>query len=151
MIIKPSLISTIYLCLQIDRDHCTPNPCRNGGQCLNTPDDYYCQCSGDGWSWHGKNCTVPADAGSAAVSKASAESTTTMTSTTITRVTTMTPLTRSPSPQLSSQPPPLRSTTVGSSASNRRPGSGTTPWRQQQQRGDKDDSGNGECSATFFL
>ncbi|KAL5238430.1 hypothetical protein ACI65C_005840 [Semiaphis heraclei] len=135
---------------EIDRDHCTPNPCRNGGQCLNTPDDYYCQCSGDGWSWHGKNCTVPADGGIAGATKSTASTTTTtpiIARTTTTTTTTAAPTTTTTTTVASTRPPstpPLqRSTAITPVATIRRPGaglSGTTTWRQQQkQYGDEDD------------
>lgn len=124
--------------LQIDRDHCTPNPCRNGGQCLNTPDDYYCQCSGDGWSWHGKNCTVPTD-------DVSSKSATTPTTTTITTIAAVT------WPPASSQPPQIRqTTTVAPVVAIRRPGA--TSWRHQQQRDDDiDDTSKGEFVFTFHV
>lgn len=152
---------------QIDRDHCTPNPCRNGGQCLNTPDDYYCQCSGNGWSWHGKNCTVPFD--SAGVGGAvktvgpaiTSATTTTTTTTTTTKTTppplttptptqttpttsmTATPTTASIRPKMTPQPLQERPTTVV-----RRPGtvgSNTAVWRQQQRHNDENDSSKSEC------
>ncbi|XP_025418110.1 uncharacterized protein LOC112688909 [Sipha flava] len=129
---------------EIDRDHCTPNPCRNGGQCLNTPDDYYCQCSGDGWAWHGKNCTEPSEAG---VTGASKTTPTTVTTTIIS--TTNTPTTasiRTPSTRTSPQPPSPRTSTVMPVVATRRPsttGQGTTVWRQlEQQHDDGDDENN---------
>lgn len=111
---------------QIDRDHCTPNPCRNGGQCLNTPDDYYCQCSGDGWSWHGKNCTLPADAGVPRATTATAATTAATTATTATTTTTTTAV-NAPSPA-----PPLPRATTIAAASARRPGTGTTVWSHKR-------------------
>lgn len=131
------MLLTYTCCLsfrQIDRDHCTPNPCRNGGQCLNTPDDYYCQCSGDRWSWHGKNCTVPADAGAV---KAAAAATVTTSTTIITNANTRSP------PTQPSQPSSQRTTTtVTPTATARRPG--TTVWRQQQPQNEEGDTGKSE-------
>ncbi|XP_050061562.1 uncharacterized protein LOC114123496 [Aphis gossypii] len=131
---------------EIDRDHCTPNPCRNGGQCLNTPDDYYCQCSGDGWSWHGKNCTVPADVAGAGATRSTAVTTTTTltTRTTTTTTTTAAPTTTTTTSIRPPLTPPLqRSTAITPVATVRRPGAGvpgTMTWRQQQkQHGDGDD------------
>lgn len=140
-------------CWQIDRDHCTPNPCRNGGQCLNTPDDYYCQCSGDGWSWHGKNCTVPTDVAGAGATRSSAATTTTTlttTRTTTTSTTTATPTTTTTTSIRPPLTPPLqRSTAITPVATMRRPGAGipgTMTWRQQQkQHGDGDDDTKGKC------
>jgi len=37
-----------------DFDLCTPNPCRNGGNCINTTDSYYCECP---TSYTGYDCT----------------------------------------------------------------------------------------------
>lgn len=138
---------------QIDRDHCTPNPCRNGGQCLNTPDDYYCQCSGDGWSWHGKNCTVPADAGAAGPSKTTGTTTTVTTAkTTTTTVSTTTISTTDARPPPTQTLPPLkRTTTLAPVAAIRRPGvtsSGTNAWRQQHS--DEDVVNKGECEIALY-
>jgi hypothetical protein len=146
-------------CWQIDRDHCTPNPCRNGGQCLNTPDDYYCQCSGDGWSWHGKNCTVPADAAGAGATRSTAAATTTTLMTTRTTTTTTTTAAPTTTTTTSTRPPltpPLqRSTAITPVATIRRPGAGvpgTMTWRQQNKPyGDgDDDSTKGKCSRTSY-
>lgn len=109
---------------QIDRDHCTPNPCQNGGQCLNTPDDYYCQCSGNGWSWHGKNCTVPYDSG---VVNNAAKTTVTVAMMTTAGVRSTTPTSTIPSER--STTTVRRTSTIGS---------GTTDG--QQQRNDENNN-----------
>lgn len=138
---------------QIDRDHCTPNPCRNEGICLNTPDDYYCQCSGDSWSWHGKNCTLPRDAVAAAAAAAAAAARAAKTTVAVpTTVSTTTPVTTTTTTTVAStRPPPSpqpRTTTTTPTAAVRRPGTTdpeTAVWRTNQHRGDEDDNSKSEC------
>lgn len=38
---------------RLNADNCSPNPCKNGGQCLNTFGGYICKCTE---SWEGTNC-----------------------------------------------------------------------------------------------
>lgn len=38
---------------RLNADNCSSNPCKNGGQCLNTFGGYICKCSE---SWEGANC-----------------------------------------------------------------------------------------------
>ena len=40
--------------LSTDIDNCSPDPCANGGTCVDLVDDYICRCE-DGWE--DKNCT----------------------------------------------------------------------------------------------
>lgn len=46
----------LFCILQVDHDHCSPNPCENDAPCFNTQADYYCHCPED---WEGKNCSTP--------------------------------------------------------------------------------------------
>jgi len=50
------LDKTVFCILQVDHDHCSPNPCENEAPCFNTQADYYCHCPED---WEGKNCSMP--------------------------------------------------------------------------------------------
>lgn len=38
---------------RLNADNCSSNPCKNGGQCLNTFGGYICKCTE---SWEGANC-----------------------------------------------------------------------------------------------
>lgn len=48
---RPSL----EVCYQVPDDHCTPNPCDNGGTCNNDWDGYTCSCTA---GWTGPTCAV---------------------------------------------------------------------------------------------
>lgn len=39
----------------IDRNECSPNPCRNGGFCIDLVADFVCECVNH---WKGKTCTL---------------------------------------------------------------------------------------------
>jgi EGF-like domain/TGF-beta propeptide len=41
------------VCYQTPEDHCTPNPCQNGGSCVNGWDGYTCACAA---GYSGTNC-----------------------------------------------------------------------------------------------
>lgn len=36
-----------------DFNDCSPNPCHNGGQCIDLENDFYCACKN---GWKGKTC-----------------------------------------------------------------------------------------------
>lgn len=42
-------------CLLTDRNECSPNPCRNGGFCIDLVADFVCECVNH---WKGKTCTL---------------------------------------------------------------------------------------------
>ena len=56
---------SIHLCLftrkktlivsQTDENNCLPNPCHNGGKCIDGINDYTCECVA---GYLGKNCSV---------------------------------------------------------------------------------------------
>lgn len=37
----------------LDFNDCSPNPCHNGGRCIDLVNDFYCECKND---WKGKTC-----------------------------------------------------------------------------------------------
>jgi FG-GAP-like repeat/EGF-like domain/TGF-beta propeptide len=48
------------VCYQTPDDHCTPNPCQNGGSCVNGWDGYTCSCPA---GFQGANCETAIPAG----------------------------------------------------------------------------------------
>ena len=44
------------VCYQTPEDHCTPNPCQNGGSCVNGWDGYTCSCPA---GFSGASCETP--------------------------------------------------------------------------------------------
>mmetsp|Transcript_28736 Transcript_28736/g.112091 ORF Transcript_28736/g.112091 Transcript_28736/m.112091 type:complete len:190 (-) Transcript_28736:551-1120(-) len=39
-----------------DRNECDPNPCQNGGTCIDNISDFWCECAR---GWFGRNCEFP--------------------------------------------------------------------------------------------
>ena len=39
----------------LDINDCDPNPCQNGGECIDEVNDYTCECTSD---WTGENCEL---------------------------------------------------------------------------------------------
>lgn len=44
-----------FIFVFIDRNECSPNPCRNGGFCIDLVADFVCECVNH---WKGKTCTL---------------------------------------------------------------------------------------------
>ena len=39
----------------LDINDCDPNPCQNGGECIDEVNDYTCECTPD---WTGEDCEL---------------------------------------------------------------------------------------------
>ncbi|XP_072018630.1 uncharacterized protein [Amphiura filiformis] len=46
----------VTLAIIVNFHHCHPNPCQNGGTCINEADNYRCVCPFGVWA--GPNCTI---------------------------------------------------------------------------------------------
>jgi hypothetical protein len=46
----------LEVCYQTPDEHCAPNPCQNGGACIDGVNSYACQCAG---GYTGPNCATP--------------------------------------------------------------------------------------------